>query len=164
MIHTIEFTTSNTYYPVNYHDYKTITNNFKPIKNYNDNLIYTGVYENLKFTYNKNYNVLKTKVNLNDLLNKDTIADTDYINAQNQINKQFYSLFHNTFLGNLSRIDYKADIKTSNKDLYIKLINKGTVKYRALKKYKEYDTSVYYNSKSCNINIYDKEEELLNKN
>ena len=163
MIHTLEFTTSKDYYPINYSDYKFITNNFKPIKTKED-LIYIANYNYFKFTYYKKYNILKTKVNLNKLLDKDTIAETDFNRAKYLINKNFYGLFRYTYLGDLSRIDYKADIKTPYKDLYIKLIKKGCAKYKALKQYNNYSTSCYYNSASSNINIYDKEEELINNN
>lgn len=163
MIHTIQFATSKYIRPI-VTDLRVIKSKFRPIKDIvNNTFKYIGTYENLKFEYNRKYNLLFTRVNLNELLNKDNITTTDYHLANNLINKQFEDIFKDTWIGNLNRIDYKTDIYIQNKDTYIKVLKKGSSNYRALKQNKTYDTSIYYNSKSTHINIYDKYEQLLSK-
>ena len=163
MIHTIQFSTSQNIFPVTYEDYRTIKNDFETVRNKNGELIYIGNYKDLSFTYLQTYNLLYTKVNLNKLINKDIITDTDYKQVIDAIHDQFYEIFHYCNIGNLNRIDYKEDIHTPHKNTIIKLLKKGSNNYGALKQNKQYDTSIYYNSKSTHINIYDKHQELMSK-
>lgn len=155
-IHTIQYSTVPTY------DIDIIKNEFQPTKQ-NNQIIYHKKHKALDFTYYSFFNVLHIKVNLNNLLNKDIITDADYSATITTYKKQFYELgfqFTDPLL-KLNRVDYKVDIITPHKNTYIKLLKKASNNYRALKQYSKYKTSVYYNSKSMNINIYDKEQELL---
>lgn len=156
MIHTVQFSS----FPI-YDDIEFIKNNFKTVKDKYNNLIYTWQYKQLVFQYFQEFNILLTKVNLNKLINKDIITDTDYQEVNEMIHNQFYEVFNFTDITTLNRIDFKQDIVTDHKDLYIKLLKKCSNNYRYLKQYNKYKTSVYYNSKSTNINIYDKEQELI---
>jgi len=115
-------------------------------------------YKALRFAYYSSYRVLHIRVELNKLLNKDIIVDSDYNEVIKQYQKQFYEVGFKYVdpLDKLNRIDYKQDIITPNIDLYIKLLKKGTDDYRSLNQNKTYDTSIYYNSKSKNYNIYNK--------
>ena len=155
-IHTIQYSTVPTY------DIDIIKNKFQTTKQ-NNQIVYCKKHKALDFTYYSFFNVLHIKVNLNHLLNKDTITDADYNATITTYKKQFYELgFQYTDpLLKLNRVDYKADIITPHKDTYIKLLKKGSNNYKALKQYSKYKTSVYYNSKSQNINIYDKYQELI---
>lgn len=156
MIHTVQFSS----FPI-YDDIDFIKNNFTTVKDKYKNLIYTSKYKQLVFQYFQEFNVLLTKVNLNRLINKDIITDTDYQEVNQMIHNQFYEVFNFTDINTLNRIDFKQDIVTEHKDTYIKLIKKGSSNYRALRQYNKYETSVYYNSNSTNINIYDKEQQLI---
>lgn len=156
MIHTIQLSSIPMFDDINF-----ILNNFEVIKDNYDNLIYLWQYKDLKFNYYKEFNILLTKVNLNRLINKNTITDLDYEEVNKTIKSQFYEIFKFTEIEQLNRIDYKQDIITEHKDTYIKLIKKGSNNYRSLRQYNKYKSSVYYNSKSTNINIYDKQQELL---
>lgn len=157
MIHTIQYST----YPI-YEDIDLIKNKFEVHKQDNQ-LIYHKKYRALDFTYYSFFNVLNIKINLNNLINKDIIIDADYEQVLKQYKNQFYELgFQYTNpVNKLNRVDYKCDIITENKDLYIKLLKKGSTNYKALKQYSKYESSIYYNSKSMNINIYDKQQELI---
>ena len=66
-------------------------------------------------------------------------------------------------LQSLSRIDYKIDYKTENMEQYFKLYRKLHKNYRHLVQKREYPTSIYFNSKSQNINFYDKLEQYFKK-
>lgn len=156
MIHTVQFSS----FPI-YDDIEFIKRNFITVKDKYSNLIYIWQYEELVFQYFQEFNVLLTKVNLNKLINKDRITDADYKDVNEKIHSQFYEIFNFTDITTLNRIDFKQDIVTEHKDTYIKLIKKGSNNYRALKQYNKYKSSLYYNSNSTNINIYDKEQQLI---
>lgn len=99
------------------------------------------------------------------MIHKNIILNSDYDAVATEYQSQFYALgFDYTDpMNKLSRIDYKQDIITEHKDIYIKLLKKGSNNYRALKQYSKYKTSVYYKSKSKNINIYDKQQEQADR-
>lgn len=156
MIHTVQFSSV----PI-YEDIKFIKNNFATTRDKYNNLIYTWQYKQLVFQYFKEFNVLLTKINLNRLINKDIITDTDYLAVNQTIHNQFYEIFKFANINTLNRVDFKQDIVTDHKDTYIKLMKKGSDNYRCLTQNKKYNSSIYYNSKSLNINIYDKEQELI---
>jgi hypothetical protein len=157
MIHTLQFSSV----PI-FDDIELIKNNFEVTK-INNQLVYYKQYRALSFTYYSFFNSLHIKVNLNKLINKDIIIDADYSEVIKQYKEQFFEVgFKYTDpLLKLNRVDYKADIITPYKDTYIKLLKKGSANYSALKQYTKYKTSVYYSSKSQNINIYDKLQELI---
>ncbi len=156
MIHTIEYAT------IMIDDIELIKDNFKITKE-EKQLVYYRKYRALDFKYYQVYNVLHIKINLNRLLDKDVIVEGDYSKVLKEYKKQFYEFgfYWTNPTYQLNRVDYKSDIITENKDIYIKLLKKASNNYRALKQYSKYKSSVYYNSKSMNINVYDKEQELI---
>lgn len=160
MVHTIEFIT----YPV-LDDIQVIKNNFSTVKDKKGNINYYANIDDIKYNYYSAYNCLKIVVNSNKILNKNGVVDEDYNKFIEAYKKKFYKIFQFTDpLKKLSRVDFKVDMKTENKELYLKLLHKSHTKYRHLKQKKEYADSVYFQSKSININLYDKEKELINKN
>ncbi|WP_139355005.1 hypothetical protein, partial [Clostridium acetobutylicum] len=145
-----------------YDDIDLIRNSFKTVKK-DGQLVYYSRYKAIDFKYYSFFNVLHTKINLNELLNKDVITDQDYNAVLKEYQNQFYDIFKYTnALEQLNRIDFKCDVITDYKTLYIKLLKKSSDNYKSLKQYSKYKSSVYYNSKSMNINIYDKLEQLIN--
>lgn len=82
-----------------------------------------------------------------------------YLNLyMNKIGLQFNDLI-------LLRIDYRLDVLISEKnirDSYFKIFEKAIDKYRFKIKNIRYDTTIYYNSKSTGLIIYDKGEERMN--
>ena len=97
------------------------------------------------------------------LLGKADISEKDFVEAMKEINR-----FKQFVFGNdrkeiiLTRIDYRFDVVVKDKkhrQLFLKLYRKSYEKYRFKKKNARYKTSLYFNSKSINIIVYDKEEE-----
>lgn len=97
------------------------------------------------------------------LLGKADISEKDFADAMKEINR-----FKQFVFGNerkeiiLTRIDYRFDIVVSDKqqrELFLKLYRKSYERHRFKKKNAQYKTSLYFNSKSINIIVYDKEEE-----
>lgn len=159
MIHTIRFSTV----PV-CGDREYILNEFRAVRDKNERLVYVKKYKDLNMRYDIEYGRLLVTINLNKLLNKNSIIDSDNAYVVYKYGTQFYELFDEaTELGTLNRIDYKADIVTEYKEVYIKLMKKTVLKYKSLTQNSKYKTSIYFNSKSANINIYDKEQELKDK-
>ena len=64
------------------------------------------------------------------------------------------------------RIDYRLDVSVNLKEreILMYLYNKTLDKYGYKKKYNQYQTTIYYNCKSIQAKIYDKEEERKFKN
>ena len=97
------------------------------------------------------------------LLGKADISEKDFADAMKEINR-----FKQFVFGNdrkeiiLTRIDYRFDIVVTDKNhrqLFLKLYRKSYETHRFKKKNARYKTSLYFNSKSINIIVYDKEEE-----
>lgn len=128
---------------------------------------YKELDNSITYKYYPSHNLLKFVVNLNKLLKKDVIIAEDYYLTDILINYNLKCLFESysdayDYEYKVSRVDYKIDIITKDKEekeLYLDLFKKTFKEYRALKQNNAYNTSIYFNSKSYNINIYDKEEE-----
>ncbi|SHK50251.1 phage/plasmid replication domain-containing protein [Tepidibacter formicigenes] len=144
-------------------DINIIKTLFRPIVD-NNNLYYIYQQDNINYTYIDKFNLLKIVINPSKLLGKDIVTDADYNAFVEIYKKHFYSIFNYTnYMEKLSRVDYKLDFVTEYKDLYLKLIKKSYSSYRHLKQNNVYETSLYYNSKSYILNIYDKEQEQEDK-
>lgn len=94
----------------------------------------------------------------------DDLDQDNYNFFREQYHDRIYDLFpfiEPLGFQSLSRIDYKIDYKTENIEQYFKLYRKLHKNYRHLAQKKEYPTSIYFNSKSQNINFYDKLEQYL---
>jgi hypothetical protein len=146
-------------------DIALIKNTFRPVKNNHGNLIFHGEYKDLKMDYYNDFHVLSITSNASKLINKSTISTEDHEAVIKEYKNQFNEVgFKYTDpLQKLNRIDYKTDIITEHKNLYIKLLKKSINTYGALKQNNIFDSSIYYNSKALNINIYDKEQEQRDK-
>jgi hypothetical protein len=103
------------------------------------------------------YNLLQVVVSPTKVLNKQHIVDEDYENIANVLDETFSSHCGRLRSSDLklSRIDYKLDITTPYKDIYIDILKKVKYIYRQ-KQRRDYDTSTYYKGKSYTLNLYDK--------
>ena len=66
----------------------------------------------------------------------------------------------------LTRLDYRLDVvipESDHRKLLLKLYRKTAEKHGFKKKYDQYESTVYFNSKSCRVVCYDKMEERLAK-
>ncbi|EOU1743412.1 hypothetical protein LTY04_001642 [Clostridium perfringens] len=100
------------------------------------------------------------------LISKSVITEKDYFNIQSCINIFLENVFGYSFDMILIRLDYRLDLKILNKnDKYFLLnaLNKSINKYGFKKKYNKYKTCKYFNSKSVQFKIYDKEKERKDK-
>lgn len=94
----------------------------------------------------------------------DDLDQDNYSFFREQYHDRLYEIFpfiQPLGLQSLARIDYKIDYKTENIEQYFKLYRKVLKDYRYLVQKREYPTSIYFNSKSQNINFYDKLEQYL---
>lgn len=134
--------------------------------------LYTQQSEFLRYVYiitnKEKYHgeLLKIIINPSKILNKKEFTNDDlepFLKGYYKIiNKVFsYETLQTEFF---SRIDYYLDIVFANpkiKKLILKIYNKLLKKYRGLKKNTRYKSSIYYNSKSSQINIYSRIEKIL---
>lgn len=94
---------------------------------------------------------------------KPNIDEGDYIEMHNKLNKYCKYVVEKEFESvKLIRIDYRIDLVLINKrerELLIKLYKKSFEIYGFKKKYNKFKTTVYFNTKSTQVAIYDKEEE-----
>lgn len=138
-----------------------ITNMFK----YIGGVYVLKVISAITFVYYPIFNVLNITVNPSKLLNVDSVSEYHYkqfiYTLQGYINEVFSDI--DATLLNICRMDYKIDHFTEFKDLYIWLLHKSATKYRQLNQYNKYETSVYFNSRTKNIQFYDKEAERSDK-
>lgn len=96
------------------------------------------------------------------LLNKTDINEKDIESINFKIDEfLFYVINANYKEKIMIRLDYRKDVVVNkeNREILMYLYNKTASKYRFKKKYNEYDTTIYYNSKSVQSKIYDKEAE-----
>jgi len=106
----------------------------------------------------KRISLLQMVVNPALLLDKRQIVNDDYENLVTTIDRTLALYFRRLRFAdfNLSRIDFKLDIVTPYKDIYIGILKQLQFKYR--RKYQQlHMASVYYKGKSYTINLYDKE-------
>ena len=121
--------------------------------------------DGIKYTYFPKFNILHIFLNPAKLLNTDSIYEFHCIPfirvAESEVKRVFEEISINKLI--ISRIDFKIDFRTKYKDLYLLVFHKTASSYRRLNQYNKYETSVYFNSTSKNINIYDKQAERENK-
>lgn len=96
------------------------------------------------------------------LLKKSIISEVDIQEIEKEISNFKMDIINNSNAEViLTRIDYRMDIEVSNnnRETLMYLYNKTLDKYRFKKKFNEYDTTIYFNSKSVQSKVYDKEAE-----
>ena len=100
-------------------------------------------------------------------LGKSNVAESDYSEVERKMDNFLYYVFGNLKAETvLTRIDYRLDARMESKEerkLLFHIYSKTIDKYRFKKKYDQYDTSVYFNSKSMQCIAYDKEKERDDK-
>ncbi|WP_061313226.1 hypothetical protein [Clostridium botulinum] len=99
------------------------------------------------------------------LLNKIDINETDIEDINFKINEFLSDIINADYKEKIMiRIDYRKDVVVNkeNREILMYLYNKTASKYGFKKKYNEYDTTIYYNSKSIQSKVYDKEAERKN--
>lgn len=148
----------------------------------------TGIYfDYRKEGYKRNCWILDLKVDFIEMLGKSEIDELDYIEVEKEIDKYLLEIFgHIRYKLTLIRLDYRVDIKLDklDREILLKLYKKsyqkhgfkrvkkinniiGAKELEKLKKSKrieDIDTSIYFQSKSIGILIYDKESERRDKN
>lgn len=157
--------TGNFFYNPNREEIQEIKNNFKPLRSSNGFTWFSNSRDNgIMMNYKPYYNRLSIRFNPKIILNKNNITDNDYIPLVNKIDLFLERHFSSIRVADLklSRIDFKKDINTKYKDIYIEILKRLAVNYRRKNK-KVYKTSVYYTGTSYNLNLYDKEEERKEK-
>lgn len=126
-------------------------------------------FKGIKTTITKRYNEWFMFLTLDFivLLGKSEIKEKDYLIVEEKINLFLFEVF-----GNLRkeviliRIDYRLDVYIKNKeerDLILYLYKKTHDKYKFKKKYSEYESTIYFNSKSIQVIVYDKMKERNDK-
>lgn len=96
------------------------------------------------------------------LLNKSLINENDIEVIENEITNYKIDIINNGSIEPvLTRIDYRIDIEVApnDRETLLYLYNKTLDKYGFKKKFNEYDTTIYFNSKSIQAKVYDKEAE-----
>lgn len=116
--------------------------------------------------YNKTWFMYFT-IDFIRLLDKVNIKESDYKEIEDKINKFIYEVFGvRDKEAILVRIDYRLDVKVEREEervLLFHLYKKTIEKYRFQKKYDKYGSTVYFNNKSVQATIYDKEKERYDK-
>jgi hypothetical protein len=101
------------------------------------------------------------------ILNTPTISEKDYKYVEEYLNSFMNELGLQYEDLTLLRIDYRLDVLIEDKnerEALFKIYKKAIEKYGFRKKYSIYDTTVYFNTKSTQIVVYDKSEERNRKN
>lgn len=167
-----------------------IDNNFNWSKTsiYFDKADYENINHKSKKTksYGRNCWILQVVVDFIKLLNKADICESDYEAIEDEMDRYMYFIFNHTkYKMVLTRLDYRLDVKMDKQDREVLLmllakshqkhgfkeIKKtqdiiGKEKYKKLREannMKKIQTSIYFQSKSTAIKIYDKEKERFNK-
>lgn len=100
------------------------------------------------------------------LLGKADIKESDYLQVEKEIKNYLFYLFLDVTMFDricMVRIDYRLDVKIpdpKHRELLLHLYKKTVEKFRFQKKYDQYDTTIYFNSKSVQGCCYDKEEDV----
>ncbi|MBI5977656.1 phage/plasmid replication domain-containing protein [Clostridium perfringens] len=99
------------------------------------------------------------------LLEKADITSEDLENINFEIYKFIFDITGSYIEPIMIRLDYRLDISVTLKEreVLMYLYNKTIDKYGFKKKYNKFETTIYYNSKSIQSKIYDKEEERKSK-
>lgn len=163
MIDTIGF-----FYEVNRLDVEVIKKKCKPHRNKKGELTWGSNLIDNGFTYNyiPKRNHLYIIVNPKKVLNKHNIINEDYSLLVKKIEASVSKVLFNKIKLedlHLRRVDFKKDIITEYKYIYIEILKKLSDQYRRKRK-RIYPTSVYYKGRSYNLNFYDKEQEVKEKN
>lgn len=119
-------------------------------------------------TFYKSYGIhyISLEIDFIKLLNKSNIRQEDYMKIHKKIKQFLIDIIGYEIELCLIRFDYRLDIEIRNKvdrQFLIDVLNKSITKYRFQKKYNQYKTCKYFNSKSIQMKIYDKEEERICK-
>lgn len=99
------------------------------------------------------------------LLEKTNITSDDLENINYEMYKFIFDIIGTYVEPIMIRIDYRMDILVGKKDreVLLYLYNKTIDKYGFKKKYNKFETTIYFNSKSIQAKIYDKEVERRSK-
>lgn len=99
------------------------------------------------------------------LLEKADISSDDLENINFEMYNFIFDIIGRYVEPIMIRIDYRFDISVSLKEreILMYLYNKTIDKYGFKKKYNQFETTIYYNSKSIQAKVYDKEEERKSK-
>lgn len=100
------------------------------------------------------------------LLGKVNVCEEDNLNINKEMNAFIFDIVGNRNKEEvLIRIDYRFDIAVDKREreTLLYLYNKTMDKFRFKKKYNQYDTTIYFNSKSIQSKVYDKEVERKDK-
>lgn len=103
------------------------------------------------------------------LLKTEKIVEDDYFKIEESIKKFLNDMFEDTNIFSrvvMIRLDYRKDIVVpeENRKLFLYLYKKASEKIGFQKKYDQYDTTIYFNSKSIQATCYDKEADVKAKN
>jgi len=146
----------------NYSEKQDIKKHFQPNR-IKDAFVWTltatkGISMKYLMSQEKRISLLQMVVNPALVLEKRQIVNDDYASIVTAIDRilALYCGRMRVADFNLSRIDYKLDIVTPYKDIYVGILKQLQFSYRR-KHQQEWMTSVYYNGKSYTINLYDKE-------
>lgn len=98
------------------------------------------------------------------LLEKSRVNEDDIFEINNEISNFKFDIINNKDIEEvLIRIDYRFDsvINSKDRETLLYLYNKTVDKFGFKKKFNEYDTTIYFNSKSIQSKVYDKETERI---
>lgn len=126
----------------------------------NDVYVNKGITTTFYKSYGINYMFIE--VDFVKMLNKSDIEEKDYSSICNKINKFLLDLIGYEVELTLIRLDYRLDIKITNnmdKQFLIGVMDKCISKCGFKKKYNQYSTCKYFNSRSTQFKIYDKDAE-----
>lgn len=115
--------------------------------------------------YSRNTWVLELCVDFIKLLGKSDINETDFEKIEEEIDRYQLKLFgHTIYKFTMVRLDYRIDIKLEKQDreILLKMYRKSYQKY-GRKKIEKKDTTIYFQSKSISLIMYDKPKERIDK-
>ncbi len=172
-IHTIEFS----YNSISFVEHEKLMETLKPIKQNRTNAI-VKIYEGFSQFYGIRYQyiiinkagfknkVLKVIVNPMKVLGKKELIVDDLEIFQK---KYYFYMIQEFSLQTLSsqkftRVDYFIDFEfePAIKEVLLRIYKKAPSEYRGLTKKDRYKSSVYYYSKSRQVNIYSRDKKIIN--
>jgi len=173
-IHTIEFS----YYKISDKDHEKLIHELIPAKQnrtnakdkyFNGQSQFRGIRYKYHIINKSDYQsrILHVIINPRDLLGKDTLVVEDLDEFMNRYRFLLYQEFSMYTLESeiFTRIDYFIDIEyePAIKKELLKIYKKAPSNYRGLQKKDRYKSSIYYNSKSRQINVYSRLEKMIEK-
>lgn len=159
MIHTAKF-----YCTIDEQELSSLTRKF----NENVSLLSKKIDINYKWvatTFRNQYSVWYLYLNIDfiELLGNANISEHDFTTVEQEINTFLFHLFGNNSKElTLIRLDFRFDTVVENakhREFLLKVYRKTFATYGFKKKYDQYKSSIYFNSKSMNVIAYDKEAE-----